>query len=103
MSARACACPTAGQPWCNSHYTRQLIGWAVPAALSGQRFDLGAAPRPTLTLQPAEGAPRRLPVFNARFSGTVDVADALLVVHSGSAAGLDVWLRDKRVRVVHSE
>jgi hypothetical protein len=63
---------SAGAPWCNSHYTRQLIGWTVPAALSGQRFD---RTRRLLRFAPAPGAPRALPVFTADFTGTLDLGD----------------------------
>ena len=42
--SRSEVCPRApadvdGQPWCNSHYTRQLWVWATVMALSQQRWD----------------------------------------------------------------
>ena len=82
-----------GQPWCNSHYNRQLIGWAVPAALSGQQFDVESQ---TLTFAPAIGAPRRLPVFTAAFTGTLDWEAASIMVHSGSVGELRLRLRLRR-------
>ena len=40
-----------GQPWCNSHYARQLIFWSIPLVLSGQQYSAAEkkllfAPRP---------------------------------------------------------
>jgi hypothetical protein len=78
---------SAGVPWCNSHYTRQLIGWAVPAALSGQQFD---PVRRTLRFSPAPGGPRLLPVFTAEFTGTLDTARATLTMISGRLDRQDV-------------
>ena len=73
----------AGAPWCNSHYTRQLIGWAVPTALSGQQYDPETR---TLHFAPAANAPVRLPVFTAFFTGTLDVAAQTLTIHAGVIA-----------------
>ena len=52
-----------GYPWCNSHYGRQLIFWAIPLALSGQQYD-AALGRLSLIPKPAHrqnfpGSPRR--------------------------------------------
>lgn len=85
------------QPWCNSHYTRQLIGWAVPLALSRQQFDM---PARQLTFAPGPGAPQRLPVFAAAFAGVLDTVERRLTVLSGSLDGIVVLLHGSPVSVV---
>ncbi|MCX6927895.1 MAG: GH116 family glycosyl-hydrolase, partial [Verrucomicrobia bacterium] len=49
-----------GQPWCNSHYGRQVIFWAIPLALSGQQY---SAVERRLSFAPRPDAPARLPWF----------------------------------------
>ena len=70
-------CPKApanidGQPWCNSHYTRQLWVWSTVMSLSRQHWDATCQDRGhqgasgdagCLTLVSIAGAPERLPVF----------------------------------------
>lgn len=72
-----------GYPWCNSHYGRQLILWAIPLALSGQQY---SAPDKRLAFQPRLPAPARLPFFTPTANGRLDlVGDGTyrLVVLSG--------------------
>jgi hypothetical protein len=89
-----------GQPWCNSHYTRQLIGWAVPLALSGQQFDL---PSQTLTFSPSVGAPTRLPAIAGGFAGVLDTALREITVLSGSLEGINVTVNGLVVRVMYAK
>src|SRR5262249_41812611 len=49
-----------GLPWCNSHYARQVILWAIPLALSGQQY---SAFEKRLSFAPVQDAPARLPWF----------------------------------------
>ncbi len=58
-----------GRPWANSHYTRQLILWALPLAISGQQWDATVR---RLTFNPAVGAPQRLPFFIPQATGVID-------------------------------
>jgi non-lysosomal glucosylceramidase len=58
-----------GQPWCNSHYSRQLILWAIPLALSGQQY---SAPEKTLSFAPRPNAPSRLPWFVPGANGVLE-------------------------------
>lgn len=58
-----------GGPWGNSHYTRQLILWMLPLAISGQQWDATAE---RLTFQPANSAPSRLPFFVPLAIGVLD-------------------------------
>jgi hypothetical protein len=58
-----------GQPWCNSHYARQLILWSIPLALSGQQY---SAPQQKLSFAPRLGAPARLPWFTPVANGVLE-------------------------------
>jgi len=58
-----------GAPWGNSHYTRQLIQWALPLAISGQEWDAAAK---KLAFHPAAGAPDRLPFFTPQATGVIE-------------------------------
>jgi non-lysosomal glucosylceramidase len=58
-----------GGPWGNSHYTRQLILWALPLAISGQQWD---ATTRRLTFNPADSALSRLPFFTPQATGVVE-------------------------------
>jgi len=58
-----------GYPWCNSHYTRQVIVWAIPLALSGQQWNV---PARRLTFDPRPGAPTRLPFFTPQANGVIE-------------------------------
>lgn len=58
-----------GQPWCNSHYARQLIFWSIPLALSGQQY---SAAEKRLVFAPATGAPPRLPWFTPQANGVLE-------------------------------
>ena len=72
-----------GYPWCNSHYARQLILWAIPLALSGQQY---SAPERTLTFDPKMPAPATLPFFTPAAAGTLELTgdgSARLTVLSG--------------------
>jgi uncharacterized protein (DUF608 family) len=55
-----------GEPWCNSHYGRQLILWAIPFALSGQQLDV---PQGKMSFAPRAPAPARLPFATPRAIG----------------------------------
>lgn len=68
----------AGEPFVNAHYARQLQGWMVQRAASGQFY---SAPKNRLELRPssAHGTPgARLPWFAGRAAG-------MLVVGGGEA------------------
>jgi hypothetical protein len=58
-----------GYPWCNSHYGRQLIMWAIPMALSGQQF---SASERSLKLNPRKG---KLPFFTPFGCGVVETLE----------------------------
>ena len=58
-----------GQPWCNSHYARQLLLWALPLALSGQQY---SAAEQTLSFEPKVGAPAKLPWFIPQANGVLE-------------------------------
>ncbi len=58
-----------GYPWCNSHYTRQLVFWAIPLALSGQQWDADSR---ILRFDPRPGAPLRLPFFTPQANGVIE-------------------------------
>ena len=58
-----------GYPWCNSHYSRQLIFWSIPLALSGQQWH---APTKTLTFNPHSDAPKLLPFFTPQADGLIE-------------------------------
>lgn len=57
-----------GQPWCNSHYARQLILWALPLALSGQQY---SAADQKLSFDPKASAPKELPWFTPQANGVL--------------------------------
>jgi hypothetical protein len=59
-----------GQPWCNSHYARQLILWSIPLALSGQQY---SSPQKRLSFNPVKGAPARLPWFTPQANGVLEI------------------------------
>jgi uncharacterized protein (DUF608 family) len=58
-----------GLPWCNSHYARQAILWAMPLALSGQQY---SAIDKQLSFAPREDAPARLPWFIPGAAGVLE-------------------------------
>ena len=57
-----------GMPWCNSHYSRQLILWSIPLALSGQRY---SAVDGVLSFDPRVPAPATLPFMTPAAHGTL--------------------------------
>ncbi|MDW8122733.1 MAG: GH116 family glycosyl hydrolase, partial [Armatimonadota bacterium] len=61
-----------GYPWCNSHYSRQLILWAIPLALSGQQI---CAPEKRLSFNPKVPPPAKLPFFTPVACGTLELLD----------------------------
>jgi len=58
-----------GGPWGNSHYTRQLISWSLPLAISGEQWDATAK---RLNFHPADTAPSRMPFFTPQATGVVE-------------------------------
>jgi len=58
-----------GLPWCNSHYARQVILWAIPLALSGQQY---SAIERYLSFAPRPDAPARLPWFVPGAAGVLE-------------------------------
>ncbi|MFI3212943.1 MAG: GH116 family glycosyl-hydrolase [Eubacteriales bacterium] len=58
-----------GTPWCNSHYSRQLIMWAIPMAMSGQNYN---ACTKSLAFTIAKGAPKKLTWFTPTGFGTLE-------------------------------
>ena len=61
-----------GEPYCNSHYSRQLILWAIPLAISGQQY---SASDGTLSFDPVVSAPAELPVMLPGFAGILKLTD----------------------------
>jgi len=61
-----------GEPWCNSHYARQLILWAIPLALSGQQY---SASEGRLSFDPAVPPPAQLPVMLPGYTGTLEITE----------------------------
>ncbi len=60
-----------GQPWCNSHYARQLIFWSIPLALSGQNY---SAVGKKILFQPKVQAPAKLPWFTPTAEGVLELS-----------------------------
>jgi non-lysosomal glucosylceramidase len=58
-----------GGPWGNSHYTRQLISWSLPLAISGEQWDATAK---RLTFNLGDSGPARLPFFIPQATGVVE-------------------------------
>jgi len=58
-----------GGPWGNSHYTRQMIVWTLPLALSGQQWDAAAK---RLTFTPVDSTFSRLPFFTPAATGVIE-------------------------------
>jgi non-lysosomal glucosylceramidase len=59
-----------GDPWCNSHYARQLIAWSIPLALSGQHY---YAPEGKLSFDPKVSAPSSLLFFTPTAVGRLEL------------------------------
>lgn len=57
-----------GHPYCNSHYGRQLMFWAIPMALSGQEY---SAVERRLSFAPRTAAPYRLPFYTPQANGVL--------------------------------
>ena len=75
-----------GAPWCNSHYSRQLILWAIPLALSGQQY---SAAQGALSFDPRVPAPAVLPFMTPAAHGTLELSGdgrCMLTVLSGELA-----------------
>jgi uncharacterized protein (DUF608 family) len=82
-----------GYPWCNSHYGRQVILWAIPLALAGQHY---SAPDGCLSFDPRLVAPAKLPFFTPTATGSLELraeGDCRLTVVSGT-----LKLRELRVK-----
>jgi non-lysosomal glucosylceramidase len=62
-----------GSPWGNSHYTRQLIQWMLPLAISGQRWDAGSR---SLSFSPANSAFQTCPFFTPQATGLLQSSGA---------------------------
>ncbi len=85
-----------GFPWCNSHYARQLMVWAIPLALSGQQLDATAG---RLSFEPRVSSPARLPFFTPSAHGTLDLLpdDSLeLRVTGGELRVKEITVRGRR-------
>jgi uncharacterized protein (DUF608 family) len=90
-----------GGPWGNSHYTRQLILWTLPLAISGQQWDATAR---RLMFKPADSAASRLPFFLPQATGVAEVVSpgkwrisltsGQLALHEVEIAGAK-WTGDK--------
>jgi hypothetical protein len=59
-----------GKPYCNSHYARQLMFWAIPMALVGQDY---SAVDQRLSFDPKTKAPYRLPFYTPKANGVLEV------------------------------
>ena len=90
-----------GGPWGNSHYTRQMIVWTLPLALSGQQWDAAAK---RLTFTPMDSAFSRLPFFTPKATGVIESVAAgkwRIRLTSGQLALQEVqigrarWMGDK--------
>ena len=102
----------AGQPFVNSHYARQLQGWMMQRAASGQFYD---GPKQRLELRPsaAHATPgARLPWFSAKAAGLLVVGSTgqhaphrLEVMLGEVDAGLTVFVDagDRRTEVLLSQ
>jgi uncharacterized protein (DUF608 family) len=58
-----------GEPYCNSHYARQVIMWTLPLALSGQLYD---APAGRLSFAPRIEGECVLPFLTPQASGLLE-------------------------------
>jgi len=81
-----------GYPWCNSHYSRQLIFWSIPLALAGQKY---SAREKKLSFNPRVSAPAKLPFFTPMASGTLE----LLYDHKYRVTVLSGELQVNEIRV----
>ncbi|QUI23995.1 hypothetical protein HZI73_17575 [Vallitalea pronyensis] len=59
-----------GEPYCNSHYARQLILWAIPLALSGQQY---TAIEGKLSFNPRVTEAAKLPFMTPQACGTLEI------------------------------
>lgn len=59
-----------GEPYCNSHYTRQLIMWAILLAISGEHYNANTE---SLVFNPKVRAPAKLPFFTPEASGFLKI------------------------------
>jgi non-lysosomal glucosylceramidase len=97
-----------GGPWGNSHYTRQLIQWSLPLAISGEEWDASAE---SLSFRPENPSWRRLPFFTPQASGVVEsvttgkwritICAGELALKSVQIAGA-TWLGERTVRAGES-
>jgi hypothetical protein len=75
-----------GYPWCNSHYGRHLIFWAIPLALSGQQYDAASG---HVSCDPKAGAPAKLPWFTPAAQGAL-----IITLPTAGTAGATVgWVK----------
>jgi len=58
-----------GDPYCNSHYARQLIFWSIPMALAGQNYSVTDQ---RLSFNPKIKAPYRLPFYTPQANGVLE-------------------------------
>ena len=87
-----------GDPWCNSHYTRHLMLWSIPLALTGQHY---SAPEGRLSFAPV--APEmRVPFCTPTAFGVLDTRtrEPRLEVFGGSLQVEEVTLRGTEVAVI---
>lgn len=89
-----------GTPYCNSHYTRQLMFWSFPLALIGQDY---SASEKRLSFAPRVEAPYRLPFFTPTANGVLEAASdgsMHLQVYSGE---LDLRQLVVAGKVIHGQ
>ncbi|MGC2272283.1 MAG: hypothetical protein WA539_09885, partial [Candidatus Sulfotelmatobacter sp.] len=86
-----------GGPWGNSHYTRQLIFWTLPLAISGEQWDAAAR---RLTFSPADSAPARLPFFTPQATGVLESMASgqwRITITTGQLPIRDVQIHDLQI------
>jgi uncharacterized protein (DUF608 family) len=90
-----------GEPYCNSHYSRQLILWAIPLALSGQQY---SASEGILSFDPAVSPPAELPVMLPGFTGILKITehdnDFLQVISGGIDLNKPIMIRSGKKEVI---
>jgi len=92
-----------GEPWCNSHYARQLILWAIPLALSGQQY---SASNGRLSFNPAVSPPADLPVMLPGFIGILKINEDgeyyLQAISGGIELSEPATIRSNKKKVIFS-
>ncbi|RAP78548.1 GH116 family glycosyl-hydrolase [Paenibacillus montanisoli] len=76
-----------GYPWCNSHYSRQLILWSIPMALIDQQY---SKPDKSLSVKPKMAVPVKLPFFTPDACGIIEITEEVTYIITVLSGTLDL-------------